>query len=58
MTARHRASVALQPAVDASLRLVRRIGGVPVAAAVVIELTFLHGRNRLGDLPTHSLVKY
>ena len=43
---------------EAAAKLVRRIGGVPVAAAFVIELTFLHGRNRLGDLPAHSLVKY
>jgi adenine phosphoribosyltransferase len=43
---------------EAAAKLVRRIGGVPVAAAFVIELTFLHGRNRLGDLPAHSLVKF
>jgi adenine phosphoribosyltransferase len=43
---------------EAAAKLVRRIGGVPVAAAFVIELTFLNGRNRLGGLPAHSLVKY
>jgi adenine phosphoribosyltransferase len=43
---------------EAAVRLVRRIGGVPVACAFVIELTFLHGRKRLSDLPAHSLVKY
>jgi adenine phosphoribosyltransferase len=43
---------------EAAAKLVRRIGGVPVAAAFVIELTFLNGRKRLGDLPAHSLVKY
>ena len=43
---------------EAATRLVQRIGGVPVACAFVIELTFLHGRQRLGDLPAHSLVKY
>ena len=42
----------------ASLELVKRIGGVPVACAFVIELVFLQGRRRLGDLPVHSLVKY
>jgi adenine phosphoribosyltransferase len=43
---------------EAALRLVRRIGGKPVACAFAIELTFLHGRQRLGDIPVHSLVKY
>ena len=43
---------------DAALRLVRRIGGKPVACAFAIELTFLHGRQRLGDIAVHSLVKY
>jgi adenine phosphoribosyltransferase len=42
----------------AALKLVRRIGGEPVACCFVIELSFLHGRKRLGDLPVHSLVKY
>jgi adenine phosphoribosyltransferase len=43
---------------EAGLKLMRRIGGEPVAACFVIELTFLNGRQRLGDLPVHSLVKY
>ena len=43
---------------EAALRLVRRIGGAPVACSFVIELTFLHGRKRLSELPVHSLVKY
>jgi adenine phosphoribosyltransferase len=42
----------------AALKLVRRIGGEPVACCFVIELSFLHGRKRLGDMPVHSLVKY
>ena len=42
----------------AALNLVRRIGGEPVACAFVIELGFLHGREKLGDVPTHSLVRY
>jgi adenine phosphoribosyltransferase len=40
----------------AATRLVRRVGGEPVAACVVIELTFLGGRQRL-DLPSHSLIQ-
>ena len=41
---------------NAALRLVRRIGGEPVACGVVIELSFLAGRERLGDVPVHSLM--
>jgi adenine phosphoribosyltransferase len=40
----------------AATKLVRRIGGEPVAAAFVIELGFLGGRKRL-DLPAHSLIQ-
>jgi adenine phosphoribosyltransferase len=42
----------------AALKLVRKVGGVPVACAFVIELAFLHGRRRLGALPVHALVRY
>jgi len=42
----------------AALSLVRRIGAEPVACAFVIELGFLPGREKLGDIPTHSLIKY
>jgi adenine phosphoribosyltransferase len=41
---------------EAALRLVRRIGGHPVACSFVIELGFLNGRERLGDIPVHSLM--
>lgn len=42
---------------EAALKLVRRIGGVPVACAFVIELTFLPGREKLGGVPVHSLIQ-
>jgi len=42
---------------EAALKLVRRIGGRPVACAFVIELGFLGGRKRL-DAPVHSLIRY
>ncbi len=42
----------------AALTLVRRIGAEPVACAFVIELGFLPGREKLGDVPAHSLIKY
>lgn len=41
---------------EAALKLVRRVGGEPVACAFVIELSFLSGRERL-DAPVHSLMK-
>ena len=42
---------------EAALRLVRRIGGKPVACSFVIELGFLNGRKRLGDIPAHALIQ-
>jgi adenine phosphoribosyltransferase len=41
---------------EAALKLVRRIGGTPVACSFVIELGFLAGRTRLGDIPVHALM--
>lgn len=41
---------------EAALKLVRRIGGHPIGCSFVIELGFLDGRKRLGDIPTHSLL--
>jgi len=43
---------------EAALKLVRRIGGQPVGCAFVIELSFLSGRERLGDVPAFSLITY
>jgi adenine phosphoribosyltransferase len=43
---------------EAGLKLVRRIGGEPVACCFVIELVFLDGKKRLGNVPVHSLIKY
>lgn len=40
----------------AALRLVRQVGGIPVACGFVIELGFLNGRAKLGDVPVHSLM--
>ncbi len=42
---------------EASLKLVRRVGGTPVACTFVIELGFLAGAAKLGDIPIHSLLK-
>jgi adenine phosphoribosyltransferase len=40
----------------AALNLVRKVGGVPVACAFVLELSFLPGRAKLGDVPAHALL--
>ncbi len=42
---------------QASINLIREVGGVVPAAAAIIELTFLKGRSRL-DVPFTSLVAY
>jgi adenine phosphoribosyltransferase len=42
---------------EAALKLVRKIGGEPVCAAFVIELAFLEGRRKLGDLPVQSVIR-
>lgn len=43
---------------EAGLKLVRQIGGEPVACMFVIELSFLEGRAKLGEVPTHALIRY
>ncbi len=43
---------------SAACRLVERLGGQVTGCAVVIELGFLAGRERLGGRPLHSLVTY
>lgn len=42
----------------AAVQLVRLLGAEPVAAAFVIELGFLPGRERLGEVPVTSLLRY
>ena len=42
----------------ATIDLVRKLGGIPVACSVLIELSFLNGRERFADVPTHSLIRY
>ncbi len=42
----------------ASIELVKKIGGNPVGASCLIELTFLKGRDKLGELPFKSLISY
>lgn len=40
----------------ATLDLTRRLGGEVVEAAFFIELPFLNGRSKLGDIPVFSLI--
>ncbi len=42
----------------ASVDLVRKLGAEPVACSVVIELTFLNGRDRVQGIPMHSILQY
>lgn len=39
----------------ASAELVRACGGIPVGLAVLIELSFLGGRQKMSDLPVRAL---
>jgi adenine phosphoribosyltransferase len=41
----------------AACELVKQLGGRIVGVAFVIELSFLHGREKLKDYPVHSLIK-
>jgi adenine phosphoribosyltransferase len=42
---------------NASVELLRRCGAEVSAAACIIELRFLNGRDKL-DIPVHSLISY
>ena len=41
----------------AACQLVRKLGGTVVGVAFVIELCFLHGREKLADYDVHSLIQ-
>ena len=42
----------------AKIQLVEQLGGVVVGALFVVELTFLHGRDRLAGYDVHALISY
>jgi len=42
----------------ATLRLIEQLGGHVVGVAFMIELGFLHGREKLRNYPLHSLIVY
>ena len=43
---------------SATLRLIEQLGGHVVGVAFLIELAFLHGREKLKTYPIHSLIVY
>jgi len=43
---------------SAVIELVEKLGGVIAGIAFVVELTFIPGRERIGDYPILSLVQY
>ncbi|MCO5216153.1 MAG: adenine phosphoribosyltransferase [Thermomicrobiales bacterium] len=44
--------------VDATIRLVNDLGGEIIGISFLAELTDLHGRERVKDIPVYSLVQY
>ena len=42
----------------ATLRLIEQLGGHVVGVAFLIELAFLHGREKLKNYPLHALIVY
>jgi len=42
----------------AVLRLVKKLGGIPVGIGVLIELTYLNPRKKFKDIEIFSLIKY
>ena len=42
----------------ATLRLIEQLGGNVAGVAFMIELAFLHGREKLKNYPVHSLIVY
>jgi adenine phosphoribosyltransferase len=42
----------------AALRLIEQLGGQVVGIEFLIELAFLHGRDKLKNYPVHSLIVY
>ncbi len=44
--------------ISTTINLVEQLGGQVVGATFLIELTYLEGRKKLGDIPVKSLVEY
>ncbi len=50
--------IAIGGTAAATVALVASAGGEVTGIGFVVELTFLDGRSKLGELPVHSLIKY
>ncbi|WP_442603515.1 adenine phosphoribosyltransferase [Paenibacillus sp. KN14-4R] len=44
--------------IKTSINLINQLGGQVIGAAFMIELSYLNGREMLGDIPTFSMVTY
>lgn len=44
--------------IQTSINLVKQLGGEVIGAAFMIELSYLNGREKLGDIPTFTLMEY
>ncbi|MDF2668720.1 MAG: apt [Paenibacillus sp.] len=44
--------------INTSINLIQQLGGEIIGAAFLIELSYLHGRDKLGDIEILSLVQY
>lgn len=44
--------------IQTTIKLIEQLGGKVVGAAFLIELTYLDGRKKLGDIPIKTLVQY
>ena len=43
---------------QATIKLVEKLGGKIIGIAFLIDLTFLNGTKKLKRYPTHSLIEY
>jgi len=44
--------------IESTIQLIEQLGGKVVGAAFLIELSYLDGRKKLGDIPVKSLIQY
>jgi len=44
--------------IETTIQLIEQLGGKVVGAAFLIELGYLDGRSKLGNIPVKSLIQY
>ena len=42
----------------ATALLIQKVGAIPVGLSILIELSFLDGKSKLGDVPVHAILSY